>query len=119
MTGDSKDDYHVKDNTFHGRNTKSLFDIKNERHLSSQWMRGFISRQYRSVKHHMRKTSRYTKKKVSKSDVFVKKEKRTIGTEQNLNHYLASKVTHLSSQCLNSFISCQYRSVTHQMNYAR
>ena len=63
MTGDSKDDYHVKDNTFHGRNTKSLFDIKNERHLSSQWMRGFISRQYRSVKHHMRKTSRYTKKK--------------------------------------------------------
>ena len=51
MTGDSKDDYHVKDNTFHGRNTKPLFDIKSERHLSSQWMSAIISRQYRSVKH--------------------------------------------------------------------
>ena len=71
---DSKDDYHVKDNIFHGRDTKPLFDIKSERHLSSQWMRAFISRQYRSVKHHMKKTSRYTKKKVSKSDVFVKKK---------------------------------------------
>ena len=90
MTMDSKEDYHVKDNIFHGRDTKPSFDIKSERHLSSQWMRVFISRQNRSVKH-QEKTSRYTKNKVSKSDVFVKK-KRTIGTEQNLNHYLASKV---------------------------
>ena len=73
MTGDSKDDYHVKDNIFHGRYTKPLFDIKSERNLSSQWMSAIISREYRSVKHHMKKTSRYTKNKVSKSDVFVKK----------------------------------------------
>ena len=52
---DSKDDYHVKDNIFHGRDTKPLFDIKSERHLSSQWMRAFISRQYRSVKQHEKK----------------------------------------------------------------